>query len=72
MGAIIDLTGQVFGRLTVIRQVEDCVRANGKHMPQWLCECSCSNHTKKIVSGRNLRNGKTNVLQRVVPYLHIN
>ena len=54
-----DLTGRTFGRLTVIRQVEDCVRANGKHMPQWLCECSCSEHNKIIVLGHSLKTGNT-------------
>lgn len=26
---------------------------------QWLCECSCENHTQKIIEGGELRRGKT-------------
>lgn len=46
----IDLTGQSFGRWTVLEYVKP-----GK----WKCECSCENHTIKLVEGRNLRGGKT-------------
>lgn len=34
--SLIDLTGQVFGRLTVIRRAK-----NGKRSTRWLCKCSC-------------------------------
>lgn len=54
MPKLIDLTGKKFGRWTVIEKAP-----SQKKETMWLCECSCSNHTKKIVSGRNLRNGKT-------------
>lgn len=46
----IDLTGMKFGRWTAIEYVK-----TGK----WKCECSCDNHTIKIVDGRNLRAGKS-------------
>ena len=46
----IDLTGMKFGRWTAIEYVKP-----GK----WKCECSCDNHTIKIVDGRNLRAGKS-------------
>ena len=37
MGKLIDLTGQTFGRLIVVKRVE-----NNKHkQSQWLCQCSC-------------------------------
>lgn len=39
-----DLTGQTFGRLTVIEQVEDCVDSKGKHLARWKCICSCNEH----------------------------
>ena len=55
-----DLTGMVFGRLVVIEQSEDYISANGQHFAQWLCECSCKNRTKVIVSHNNLRRGHTN------------
>ena len=36
-----DLTGQRFGRLTVIRRGDDYIAPNGKHRPRWLCQCDC-------------------------------
>ena len=49
---LIDLTGQKFGRLTVVERhgVKDGHAA-------WLCKCDCGNTT--VVNGRNLRNGRT-------------
>ena len=45
----IDLTGQTFGRLTVIKRA-----GSDKHgRPKWKCQCSCGNTV--IVVGRNLR-----------------
>lgn len=38
-----DLTGQTFGRLTVIERAEDYVTSNGKHSARWLCKCQCGN-----------------------------
>ena len=52
-----DLTGQQFGRWTVIEQADDFISANGKHITMWKCECSCENHTIKIIRGYNLTNG---------------
>lgn len=49
-----DLTGCVFDRLTVIEQAEDYISPSGTHYPQWLCECSCSEHNKTIVRSSNL------------------
>ncbi len=49
---LIDLTGQRFGRLTIIKRMEN---KNGH--PWWLCKCDCGN--EKCVSGDNLRNGST-------------
>lgn len=49
---LIDLTGQKFSRLTVIKRVE-----NNKHKQRmWLCKCDCGN--EKIVRGLDLINGK--------------
>lgn len=50
---IIDLTGHVFGRLTVVRRVEN----NGAGIPMWECGCECGNTT--IVRGDTLRYGYT-------------
>lgn len=50
-----DLTGQVFGRLIVIKRKEN---ANDGHA-RWLCQCSCGNIT--TVS--------SNVLKKVIQNL---
>jgi len=47
-----DLTGRVFGRLTVIRQLE-----KGQGYPLWLCKCQCGNEAK--VMGHRLVSGTT-------------
>lgn len=39
-----DLTGKVFGRLTVLRQDEDYIDSKGNRFAKWLCECSCEEH----------------------------
>lgn len=47
-----DLTGQKFGRLTVIERAE-----NGKNgSTRWLCRCECGN--EKIIEGGHLRSHK--------------
>lgn len=45
MRRIIDLTGQKFGRLTVIKRVEDYISPKGWHHTRWLCKCDCGNKT---------------------------
>lgn len=50
-----DLTGQVFGRLTVIEQVEDYISPSGEHGSKWKCQCSCPNRTITYVTGHNLK-----------------
>lgn len=53
-----DLTGQKFGRLTVIRQAEDYVNPNtNEKSSRWLCQCECGN--QKIVRRGDLQSGKT-------------
>lgn len=47
-----DLTGQIFGRLKVIKRVE-----NRKNCTMWLCKCECDNET--IVSTGDLKSGHT-------------
>lgn len=54
MGAVIDLTGQVFGRLTVLHRAQG-VKKKGR--AAWECRCECGN--TKVVIGKDLRNGKT-------------
>ena len=50
----IDLTGDVYGRLTVIS--DDGSRSNTGRV-LWLCKCSCGN--KVHVQSQNLKNGRT-------------
>lgn len=53
--AFIDITGQIFGKLTVIKREE-----NDKYgRARWLCECSCPEHNKIITLGTSLRAGVT-------------
>ena len=52
MGRARDLTGQRFGRLTVIKRVEDHIMPSGYRAPKWLCRCDCGNDV--IVLGKNL------------------
>lgn len=49
----IDITGKTFGRLTVIKRVEN----NKDRRAMWECQCSCGN--KIITLGKTLRNGGT-------------
>lgn len=49
----IDLTGQKFGRLTVLKRVE-----NKGTSIYWLCKCDCGN--EKIIRGDSLKQGLTN------------
>ena len=53
MPAKLDLTGQVFGELTVLREAG---RAGHKEVT-WLCRCSCGKAT--TVAARDLRKGDT-------------
>ena len=39
----IDLTGQKFGRLTVIEKAKDHIQSNGRHRTTWMCQCNCGN-----------------------------
>lgn len=55
MSRIIDLTGQKFGRLTVIERGPDYVKPSGKHEIKWHCRCECGNEID--VLGENLKRG---------------
>ena len=51
-----NLTGRLFGRLTVERPAEDGVLSNGRHLTMWECRCSCGNHT--IIRSSDLKSGR--------------
>lgn len=57
MGAFRDLTGQRFGRLTVLRRAEDKVFPSGKTGIVWDCLCDCGK--TKTIDGHALKNGAT-------------
>lgn len=59
MGKLQDLTGERFGKLIVIKRVEDYISPSGYKLVQWLCECSCENHTQIKTTGQSLKNGDT-------------
>lgn len=53
-----DLTGKVFGRLTVVKRNEnDHVFPNGKAVSMWDCDCNCGN--KITTMSWSLKNGDT-------------
>lgn len=51
MGKFVDITGNKYGRLTVIERVDNALDGQSR----WLCECTCGNTT--IVSKGNLKSG---------------
>lgn len=59
MSRFIDLTGKKFGKLTVIKRVEDLISQSGNRYPQWLCECDCEEHNEVVVLGTNLKQKRT-------------
>lgn len=40
-----NLTGQRFGRITIIKRVEDYISPKGNHKSMWLGRCDCGNET---------------------------
>lgn len=54
MGKMIDLTGQKFGRLLVIKKDENAVKTRGAY---WICRCDCGK--EKSILSSNLRGGLT-------------
>jgi hypothetical protein len=53
MGTVIDISGNIFGRLTAIRRTG---RSKGR-ASLWECKCSCGNI--KIIQSDSLRSGRT-------------
>lgn len=71
-----DLTGQVFGRLTVVSQI-DKPETRVSVCRYWLCECNCGSGKQVIVSTSDLKSGHTTscgclkdekVTQRIIEY----
>lgn len=55
MGKARDLTGQVFGRLTVVERGPN--DKSGK--ARWYCKCSCGNEEMPLINGASLTRGLT-------------
>lgn len=53
MGKLVDLTGQRFGRLTVLERAEN----SPSQKVQWLCRCDCGNAC--VVRGNDITAGRT-------------
>lgn len=65
MGKFIDLTGQRFGRLTVVKRYENT--ANNK--ARWLCRCDCGKTA--VVLSDSLRSGATSSCGCLHKELHV-
>ena len=57
MAKPIDMVGKRFGRLVVIKRVEDAICPSGYKEIQWLCLCDCGKYV--IVTGKRLRSENT-------------
>lgn len=55
MSKVIDLVGKKFGRLTVIKRMEN----NKRNKATWLCTCECTSNKQIIVESSSLNNGHT-------------
>lgn len=51
-----EMTGLKFGKWTVLSRADKPIN-NKRNDAYWLCECECG--TKRIVIGKDLRNGKS-------------
>jgi len=57
MGIFIDLSGQIFGDLIVIKRVAKSGRTNA----YWECQCSCGSNI--VASGNKLREGQLSCIK---------
>lgn len=51
--AFVDLLGQRFGGLIVVKRIEDYVNPSGRKLVQYLCKCDCGNYIHALAN--NLR-----------------
>lgn len=59
MGKFEDLTGQKFGRLTVIKRAPDYISPKGYKITQWSCKCDCEEQNEVIASTHSLKSEHT-------------
>ena len=57
MGQVIDLTGNIYGRLLVLYRSEDKYSPSGQKRIYWHCKCECGN--EKDILGSALKSGNT-------------
>lgn len=61
MGKFKDLTGERFGRLTVLRRTENHIQPNGVPVVMWECQCDCENiiitRSSSLICGRTFSCG---------------
>lgn len=57
MSEFIDITGNRYGKLTVINRAYTHTTKSGNKYIKWRCICDCGNET--VVSGESLKNGNT-------------
>ena len=56
MSNFVNLTGQRFGKLVVVKRVKDYIRPkDNKGRPKYLCKCDCGNYKEKIVNNKKKR-----------------
>lgn len=53
-----NLSGKVFGKLTVLRQGPDLI-LGGSRRAAWYCKCSCGNKEELLILGDSLKSGHT-------------
>ena len=75
MSKLQDLTGQRFGRLTVLSRELDYVTPKGQHKTCWKCKCDCGNY--KITTATALKTGTTSScgcygMENRILYGHLN
>lgn len=57
MAKLIDITGKIFGRLTVLRRSKGAATRDAFHNARWECRCRCGNICQ--VASSSLRSGET-------------
>ena len=59
MGRVKDLTGQKFGRLTVIKRGDNHITKSGNQIVQWWCKCDCNNKKLILIRANSLTTNRT-------------
>lgn len=67
MSKRIDISGQRFGKLLVIKRAKDYISPKNKHESCWECKCDCGN--TKIVRQSDLHSGRTKSCGKCVTYI---